>query len=147
MSKVNIRFNSRKDSSFIIILIGTVLLLSGILIVSFIVKDFYLAGLLPMIIVFACLAMLVWMYFGTYYVLSEDKLKWYCGPLRSSIDITSINTIIVGRTLWVGNKPALARKGLRVKYNKYDEIYISPETNEFFVEAILKLNSEIKIIR
>ena len=44
-------------------------------------------------------------------------------------------------------KPATALKGLIIKYNKYDEIYISPKTNESFVAEILKLNPEVKINR
>ena len=145
MSKVNIRFNSRKDNLFIMIFIGTASLFSWMLIIAFIEKDFYLAGLLPMLIVFTCLVMLFWIYFGTYYVLSEDKLKWYCGPMRSSIDIASIKEILVVKTLWEGNKPATAKKGLIIKYNLYDEIYISPKTNCSFVSEILKLNDKIKI--
>jgi len=40
----------------------------------------------------------------------------------------------------VGLKPATATKGLIIKYDKYNDIYISPDSNESFVEAILKIN-------
>ena len=46
----------------------------------------------------------------------------------------------------VGFKPALATKGLIIKYNKYDDIYISPNSNDTFIEAVLKINSNIKIM-
>ncbi|HET8839525.1 MAG TPA: PH domain-containing protein, partial [Flavobacteriaceae bacterium] len=54
--------------------------------------------------------------------------------------------IIKGETRWCGLKPATAGKGLVVKYNKYDEIYISPKTNDSFVEKLLQLNPKIEII-
>lgn len=47
--------------------------------------------------------------------------------------------------MWTGLKPATARNGLIIKYNKFDEIYISPETNDTFVDKILELNGNIVI--
>ncbi|MEZ7900973.1 MAG: PH domain-containing protein [Flavobacteriales bacterium] len=47
--------------------------------------------------------------------------------------------------MWVGFKPATARKGIIVKYGKMDTIYISPDSNEAFVKKIKELNPEIKI--
>lgn len=47
--------------------------------------------------------------------------------------------------MWAGLKPALASNGLIVKYDAYEEIYISPESNEDFVKTLLKLNDTIKI--
>ncbi len=53
--------------------------------------------------------------------------------------------VIKGKTLWVGLKPATARKGLIIKYGKFDEIYISPQTNDEFINRLLELNDAIKI--
>lgn len=47
--------------------------------------------------------------------------------------------------MWAGTKPALATKGLIIKFNKYDEIYIAPEDSDIMINAFLKINPEIII--
>ena len=88
---------------------------------------------------------MLWLYFGTRYELTQTHLKYKSGPLRGSIQIDQITEIITNKTLWSGLKPATARKGMIVKYGNYDEIYISPETNDTFVKKILELKADIKI--
>lgn len=63
------------------------------------------------------------------------------------IKIEKIHKIDVGKTLYVGMRPAFARNGLIIHYNKYEEIYISPKNNEEFVQELLKRNPNIEIIR
>ena len=65
--------------------------------------------------------------------------------IRGKIEIERIKEIIKGKSLWSGLKPATARNGLIIKYDKYEEIYISPEINETFVNKILELNNNTKI--
>ena len=60
---------------------------------------------------------------------------------------SSIREVVVNQTLWVGTKPATARNGVIIYYNKYDEIYFSPADNEAFVAALLKINPEIEVVR
>jgi hypothetical protein len=88
---------------------------------------------------------LVWLGLGTNYELSQTELKYKSGPIRGKIEINKIHEIIKGKTLWSGLKPATARNGLIIKYEKYNEIYISPKTNDSFVKKILELNDKIKI--
>lgn len=91
------------------------------------------------------LVVLIWAGFGTYYKLTDKKLFYRSGPFYGAIELTKITEIIKGKTMWSGLKPATARKGLIIKYEKYNEIYISPHTNDSFIKAILKLNPDIKI--
>jgi len=87
----------------------------------------------------------LWSYYGTYYELTQTFLKYNCGPIKGKIQIKEIREVIKEKTLWVGLKPATARKGLIIKYGKFDEIYISPETNDEFINSLLKLNDAVKI--
>ncbi|MGC1203582.1 MAG: PH domain-containing protein [Flavobacteriaceae bacterium] len=89
--------------------------------------------------------LILWIFFDTKYELIKNHLKYKSGPIRGEIEIHRIRKIIKGKTLWVGLKPATAKNGLIIKYNKYDEIYISPKTNDVFIAEILELNSEIEI--
>lgn len=84
-------------------------------------------------------------WFNTYYVMQDEILSYKSGFVNGAINIVDIREIIVGKTWFVSWKPALASKGLIVKYNRWDEIYISPEKETLFLEELLKINPEIKI--
>lgn len=99
--------------------------------------------LLPLL---APLALLLWAFFGTWYKVADGKLKYRSGFLMGEINISNIRQLIVGETMWVGIKPAIASKGIIVKYNRYDEIYIAPENNTEFAEDLKSINPTIEII-
>ncbi|PWJ57086.1 PH (Pleckstrin Homology) domain-containing protein [Dyadobacter jejuensis] len=106
---------------------------------TFTEKPFILLPLLsPLILIF-------WIYFDTYYKIENNKLIYRSGFLRGKIEILNIKEILKGETKWSGIKPALARNGLIIKFNKYDEVYVAPENNDELISDLIKLNSEIKI--
>lgn len=109
-------------------------------------KEINIESSLILAFIFTFLGFLLWIVFAARYEITEFHVIYYTGPIKGKIEISSIHTIISGKTLWVGNKPATATKGLILEYGKYDRIYISPETNETFIEAILKIKPNIKII-
>ena len=107
---------------------------------TFTEKPFILLPLLsPLILIF-------WIYFDTFYKIENNELIYRSGFLRGKIEILNIKEILKGKTMWSGIKPALAKNGLIIKFNKYDEIYIAPENNDELISDLIKLNSEIKII-
>ncbi|MBQ4913696.1 PH domain-containing protein [Maribacter sp. MMG018] len=139
------KFKSKKDTLFSLVILGTcglmlVLTVTGILKGEMDPDEYWT---LP-IVIGVCLALL-WFYFGTYYELGKEGLTYRSGPIRGKIRLDRITEIVKGKTLWVGFRPATSRKGLIVKYDTYNEIYISPLTNESFVKKILELKSDIKI--
>ena len=93
----------------------------------------------------APLALSIWIYFDTYYKIEEGKLIYRSAFLRGKIDIGNIREIIKGKTMWVGIKPALASKGLIIKYHRYVDIYLAPVNNEELIEDLLKLNDKIVV--
>ncbi|WP_343634951.1 PH domain-containing protein [Fluviicola sp.] len=139
------KFSSRKSVLFHILVLGF-----SALVISFSVfgivfgwlekPDFWVFIPVSLIV-----TLLLWIYFGTYYQLTETELIYRSGPIRGKIRIDAIREIEKGKTLYTGMKPATASKGLIIKYGKYDEIYISPRTNDSFIKEILKLNPEIVI--
>ncbi|MBD0823508.1 PH domain-containing protein [Aestuariibaculum marinum] len=92
------------------------------------------------------LILLIWIYFDTTYKVSDGNLYYRSAFLRGKIKISSIREIAKGKTKWSGIKPALSTNGLIVKFNKYDEVYIAPESNDELVNDLLKQNSEISIV-
>ncbi len=99
-------------------------------------------------IIIFCLAisgLLLWILFGTRYEIDNTHILYRSGPIKGRIEIEKIHTVIDGKNLYVGFRPATALKGIIIKYGKYDEIYFSPETNEAFIKELLKIKPEIQI--
>lgn len=92
-------------------------------------------------------AFLIWLWLDTKYVISGEQLKYNSGPLKGKIDIKSVRKLEYPKRLWSGLRPALSTKGVVVHYNKYDEIYFSPENLEDFINQLLQINSEIEVIK
>ena len=138
-------FSSRKSVFFSILVFGIVLFMTGVfslgIAFGWIEKEDYWVA-----IVFSAInALLLWFYFGTNYKLTDTELIYRSGPIRGKIKIDEIREIVKGKTMIAGLKPATAEKGLIVKYRKYDEVYISPVSNDQFVAEILKHNPKIII--
>ena len=138
-------FKSKKDSLFTMTILGLNAFLIGITIYGFITGELEKDDYWTLIPILGVVVLLFWMFFGTNYQLTKNELIYRCGPIKGRIKINRITEIIKGKTLWVGLKPATSRKGLIIKYDKYNEIYISPNTNESFIAELLKLKSDIKI--
>ncbi|UKT62916.1 PH domain-containing protein [Pedobacter mucosus] len=142
----NITFKSTRSKFFSIVVIITVLGLTGICISQLFNPDKGLPIHIPIqIICWLCIAFLLWVFFETKYQIDNNYISYKCGPIKGKIEINKIEEITVGQKIFVGFIPATGSNGLVIKYNRWDEIYISPNTNEDFIEAILKVNSSIKI--
>lgn len=139
------KFKSRKDILFSTIIIGTNLFLLGITLYGIFIGEMEPHEYWTLPLVLGVVVFLFWMYFGTNYELSPNELIYRCGPMKGKIGYERIREIVKGRTLWVGFRPATARKGLIIKYDRYNEIYISPKTNEIFIDKILELKSDVNI--
>jgi hypothetical protein len=137
-------YKSRRDSLFNSIFLLSFLLLIGILIAAIIDnKDLpFSFGLIFTVIIFLLL-----IYFRTDYRVEDGFIYYRSGIFKGSIKVDTIRELEVNTTQWVGNKPALARKGIIIKYNKYDDIYVSPERQEEFIQELLAINPQIKVVR
>ena len=121
----------------------------GLLVVVFIKKpdaqepSIYIFNAIMITIVLA----LVWILLDTKYILKENKIFYNSGPFRGAIAIDSIKKIErhSGLMVPVTFKPALNTKGLIIHYNSFDDIYISPNQEDLFIEELLKVNPDIEI--
>ncbi|MGV3610798.1 MAG: PH domain-containing protein [Fluviicola sp.] len=140
-----IKFSSRKSVFFSLLIFGMVALVAvlfflGIAFERIGKQEYWLA--LPFT---AIISLFLWIYFGTYYKLTDTELIYRSGPIRGRIVMHEIREIVKGKTMYSGLKPATAAKGLIIKFRKYDEIYISPVSNESFIAEIGKRNPHILI--
>lgn len=95
--------------------------------------------LLPALLPFV---LLIWIYSTTVYYLDSQYFYYQSAFLKGKIEVDKIKEIKQNTTLWSGVKPALATKGLIIKFG-YDEIYVAPKSNEQLTQALLKINSNI----
>ena len=106
-------------------------------------QDSFIKNTLKILPLFIPLSLLIWAYLDTYYKIEKTLLIYRSAFLRGKIEIASIREIVKGTTVWVGLKPSLATKGMLVKFNKFDEIYIAPVSNEELIADLLKTNPKI----
>jgi len=139
------KFDSHKDIVFSVILLGLNAILIGIGIFVLINGEMEQHEYWALIPIIAMVGLFFWLYFGTNYELNESGFIYQCGPFIGKIKVDRITEIVKGKTHWIGLIYATAKNGLIVKYDTYGAVYISPKTNELFIQKILELNSEIKI--
>jgi hypothetical protein len=96
-------------------------------------------------VILAALFYLLWTIFDTHYVISDNKLHYKSALLKGSIEISSIVEITRNRTMFAGLRPATATKGIIIRYNKWDDIYMSPANADAFVQALMVANPAIKL--
>ena len=92
--------------------------------------------------------LLTWLILQANYNLDAKNLYYKSGPFKGTIAVNSIKKIefhngIFVPTIW---KPALSHIGLIITYNQYDDIYISPENREEFVQKLTQINPNINLI-
>lgn len=107
------KFKSRKDGLFIASIFGIntfLLAIAGIGLLSNEIEIWILLCILLSV------GLIFWIFFDTHYSVStQDGLVYKSGPFKGSIALNQIKKIEKERTLWVGLKPATARKGLIIK--------------------------------
>ena len=130
------RFNTKKDYSFLIIFLFVFVLYSIISCISITTENDY-AVLIPLSIVLLLLAILfIGLIKTTYFILVEDKLICRSLVFRREIPYKNIRKVEKQNGIYAGIKFSTTWKGLIVSYNKYDELLISPENEEKFIEEL-----------
>lgn len=140
------KFKSRKDTLFGLLIFGVLIFVLGLTVLGIVKGEMAQSerwGLIPLALVYG---LVLWIYFGTNYKLDKSEFIYRSGPFSGKIGICRIREIVRDVTVYTGFKPATARRGLLIKYDKYEEIYISPESNEVFIAKILEMNSGIKVV-
>ena len=83
-------------------------------------------------------------FFSTTYTIKEGSLKIKCGILMNrEIKIESIKTI--NQTNTIMSAPAASFDRLSIRYNKLDEIVISPRDQEKFCQDLKLINPKIAV--
>ena len=131
------KYNSAKGR--VIPLVMLLLLIVG---VSFIIQHLWI----PVLVLILIECFFLWVWFDTYYVIKDEHLFYKSAFIKGSIPISVIHEIVKHKGLYSGSlKPALSMTGLVVKYNRWDDMYISPARADEFIGELQKVNPTIKV--
>ena len=115
-------------------------LIMGCILVPYAIKSMWIPFTIILILHFLLLFMLA----NIKYVITESQLiidqslgKWG----KEVIDISTIKSIEPTHTIL--SAPASSLDRLRISYNKYDEIVISPRRKEEFIRQLQSINPQI----
>lgn len=120
-----------------------------ILVFPILEEGFTLPIILISIFHFAFIIFFITILFNTNYTIQNEELLCKSSVFRSKIQIKNIRKIehhkgIIVPVTW---KLGLSHEGIIITYNKYDDIYISPENKEAFINDLLTINPSIEIIQ
>lgn len=86
-----------------------------------------------------------WMWFTTRYEISDQFLRYHSGIRQGKIEIAAIREIEKKTEFFTGINPALGSNGLVIHYAKFNDIFLTPENQEAFLEALLDRNKTIVV--
>ena len=136
------RFDSKRDAWIIVIALLSPLLVLVIVANQWIVSRHEVRG--PMvgavIVVFAVVVLVWWMFRTTYYVIDGDTLVIRAGLLTWRIPIRDIKAVAPTRNPL--SSPALSLDRLRIDYGS-SFIMVSPVDKERFIDALRAVNPAI----
>ncbi|WP_339886990.1 PH domain-containing protein [uncultured Flavobacterium sp.] len=140
-------YKSKKSKRLNVIFILTFIIIIGVTIPALlndIGNEFYIVVGINLLTLLLLLSIIL----KTEYRIKNNQLYWQSGPFYGKIDIKTIIKIkhhdgIFVPTVW---KPALSQVGLIITYNKYDDIYLSPQNEADFIVQLLEINPTIEII-
>ena len=140
-----VTFTSSKSWLITLVIWGTTLLLVFVFVQDMLTGSSVVGSVAKGVFLLLTIGFLLWTWFGTYYRVAGNHLTYRCGPLHGRIPIQDIRIIKQHERLWSGLRPALGFRGMVVHYDKWDEIYISPERQEEFIERLKRVNPGILV--
>ena len=139
-------FKPKKDWFFPVVLLFVGVIYSAVAVYVLIEEEDH-SSIYGLGLVFFLLMLLFWVIQKTtsYRIDSEDKLICKMLFFKKTISISTIKSIEDSNGLYVGWKMNTSWKCLVVKYNKYDELLISPAQESEFIKTLLELNPTIHV--
>ena len=90
-------------------------------------------------------SLFLWLWFDTYYVVKDGKLFYRSAFIRGSIPIDAIREVVKNKRGYSGIKASVAISGIVIKYNKWDDIFISPLNVDEFINKLKEINPGITV--
>ncbi|WP_028121323.1 PH domain-containing protein [Epilithonimonas tenax] len=138
-------YKSRRDWIYASMFLGITLLLAIILVSSYFDSDFRNWMLMVFILVGIDLIILINFFFIKTKIKDEELIVSVVYNVFK-INIFKITKVRIGETMWSGfHKCGTATGGLIVFSKNRNDLYITPENQDEFLEELLKINRHIII--
>ncbi|MEJ6682068.1 MAG: PH domain-containing protein [Flavobacteriales bacterium] len=140
------KFKSRIDWLFLSVIFGTIGLCLALVIGTALNDEegFWGVGIMSSVTILLSWLLLS-VLLNTNYSVDEDHIWYESGPFKGKVEIQTIREIQVGKSMWTGLRVATAMNGLIISHGKYDEVYISPDSNSSFIEKIKQVKPDLII--
>jgi hypothetical protein len=139
------RFNSKLDKQFKIFFFILIVIGLGVLTIrNLLFKDEF--SITPFILSVISLGFIYYNSKTTYYIIEGNELICKSLFLKKKIEINSIRTIEKSNSLGSLFKIATAFHGLSIHYNKFDDVFISPENHPEFCKLLNEQNPSIQFL-
>jgi hypothetical protein len=141
-----VKFKSRIDWLFLSVIFGTIGLCLALVIGTALNDEegFWGVGIMSSVTILLSWLLLS-VLLNTNYSVDEDHICYESGPFKGKVEIQTIREIQVGKSMWTGLRVATAMNGLIISHGKYDEVYISPDSNSSFIEKIKQVKPDLII--
>ncbi|MEY4521615.1 MAG: hypothetical protein RIT10_800 [Bacteroidota bacterium] len=139
------RYNSKLDKHFKIIFFILIVIGLGVSTIrNLLLKDEF--SITPFIISVVSLGFIYYSSKTTYYIIEGNELICKSLFLKRKIEINCIRKIEKSNSLGSIYKIASAFHGLTIHYNKFDDVFISPENYLEFCKLLKEQNPSIQFI-
>lgn len=105
------------------------------------------APLFKAVFLFVCVSgavIMLWILYGTYYVLTDEVLLIRCGPFRQRVVVSAIQEVNPTRTAMSGAACSLDR--LHIKYRgSRSGVLISPADKQSFLQELVSLDAQFTL--
>ncbi|MBT8135391.1 MAG: PH domain-containing protein [Gammaproteobacteria bacterium] len=128
------RFETRRDSWLMAIIYSSVFLLLMTAWSGFAWRNMHWSAVVLTAIGLGCALLLLWVRFGTYYVIADRVLHIYHGPYRWRIPLDQIEHVAPTRSCF--SSPALSMERVKITYGGGKTVMISPERQQEFLLAV-----------
>ncbi len=127
------RFATKRDTWLTLIILGSVVM-CALSLLPFLFFPFAVWMLLVYLLLGGTILLLLWVFFGTCYVVADGSLRIYHGPYRWKIALDRIDSVERVRLPW--SAPALSMDRFRITYEGSRSVMVSPERQQEFLVAI-----------
>jgi len=132
------RFETKRDYSLPLIFLFVALVYTGIAIYTVIRDGDYTIVWTFMGVLILLASFFILIIKTTFFVLEPEQLICHSLFFKRKIPYSTIRKIEKQKGLYAGLKMSTALKGLVIYYNQYDDLLISPEKEEEFIDEIKK---------
>lgn len=124
-----------------ITLILIISLIMGCILISLAVSSKWIPFFIDLLLYIS----LVYLMVSIKYEINDSQLIIHQTMGKMIIDINTIKSIEPTHTI-ISSSPAASLDRLRISYNKYDDVVISPRRKEEFIQHLLSINPQIELV-